>query len=655
MGMLWPAGAEAAEREHPYLYFSAKDVPALRERVKKPPFDAAWRLLIERADDSLARRRPSARRAMGRSRTSLGLSAATAFAYVVTGDAKYGKRAVEEALALLAAPRWHTGYKWNKGADLKTAELSLACALVYDWCHDLLTPEERERFKEGLLARSTRVYLASVETHHDWWVDNPVTNWCGVCHGGCGLAALVLYDESPEARRAADHAWHHLQKFLRSVNLADGGGLEGVMYYRYGVYFGHYFATAASRFYGDDDGLYADLTQKLAGYWDVYMEGPDGIYANFGDMKEYGKTAGPMTALFESKVPGGDPLLLWAADNGFIGFYWEGASPYYFLWRREAPPAGPKPKLDDAVLFRGSGHAILQSPTLWFAYNGGWTSGRSHNNRDLGSFVLVANGRRFVHDPGYGRTRAADHSTVLVNGGDQLHEVGGTYRHFGSGKGFHYFESDLSTCYGPQLTRFVRHALMVDGSYIVLLDDVAAPEASEFEWRLQTRLDIETDPAARRARITVPQEAPDEEADAAPDAPVAPGSDVTPALEPDAAPDIVLDVAAVAPADAVVSQGRASIGFMSIKPSEKRVRETFVTVLFPSEPDGEPPQVAFSVDGVLTVTAAGRNDRIVFERGDGGWRLVSINGEDASGIPSGSERSLRAFRRPVGAPVAVLE
>src|SRR5690606_33480509 len=95
-----------------------------------------------------------------------------------------------------------------------------------------------------------------------------------------------------------------------------------------------------------------------------------------------GGPASLRSAFFDSLVPGGDQLLRWAADNGGQRFYWSGASPFYFLWRRDAPavPVEAKPALQESVLFRGAGHAVWRSEDLFFAFNGG---GAAHNRGDL--------------------------------------------------------------------------------------------------------------------------------------------------------------------------------------------------------------------------------------------------------------------------------
>lgn len=505
-------------------------------------------------------------------------------------------------------------------ADLSTAEAAVACALTYDWCHDLLSHDERRYFRRRLEELALVPYLKSVE-RNDWWVENHVTNWCGVVNGGCGLAAHALLGESQHAHRVAELAWKHAVQFLRTVNRMDGGGDEGISYYIYGNVFAHYLVAAHRHMFGEDDGVYCDLTERMTGYWMVYMLAPDGNFANFNanNETEVGRflqghhEAGPnngLCALLEAAVPGGDPLLLWGADNGGSRFYWNGGNPFYFLWRRDAPPAGPKPELQDAALFRGCGHAILQPGNLWLAYNGGWISDRSHKNLDLGSFILLADGERLVNDWGRGHVETADHSTILVNGRGQRKGTAGRYLAFGAAEDFQYFASDLSECYVEPLVRFTRHVLVVGGRYVLLLDDLETPHPARFEWRLQTEHPVHT-PCPERAVATAQRH--------------------------------TLQVMAPLP-----SHGQRSI----LRASDRRrtqftlcrsggppqTHALFATILCPLG-KGEPTPSAESPDqGRLLIRAGDHADEILFQQVAGAWRLSSVNGQDASRIAEPSAR-----------------
>jgi hypothetical protein len=610
---------------HPFLLLNKASLPALKAKLAKPPFAARWANLLATADSFC--KAPVA--GFEKVRDAQGICGATAFAYAVTGKPEYAKRARDEALALLAAPAWHQPKDWNKGAELPTAEASQACALVYDWCFDTLTIAERATFRDAILAKSTRIYLESIEKHHDMWVENPGNNWSGVVHGGCGLAALALSSEGAEFQRAAALARTHVNDFLKGNRLEDGEGLEGAMYARYGLLFAELFHAADLGIAGAgaaagakaDAGVADDSNAKLAGYWDVYLHGPDQRYANFNDMGEEtfeglhgddprhpeGGPSGELCALYESRVAGGDPLLLWAADQGGAPFFYEGNSPFWFLWRRDAPPAGKRPELQPAVLFRGAGDAVFRSPELWLALHAGFTSERGHEQRDLGTFVLVANGERFVCDPGYGVAATADHSTLVVDGKDQPVNVRAKWLRFGSAKSFQYGAVDLTEAGAPALRRWIRHVVVVRGSWVALFDDVAGD--GEVAWRLQTRLKVERGSDGVSARIAG-----------------AKGS---------------LTVVAAAPADVELTTGAGATTWLQGRRKSRSGATTFVTVLLPvggtAKAAGAAPRVRW--DGnVLTVGA----DSLRFKPGEG---LSSVNDEPTTKIASAKERSLVPFRK----------
>ncbi len=503
--------------EHPYLFFSESDLPEIRERMEEEPFLTRWNVFLSNTEKVLLTEPHNARETgkAGNARTYLAHAGKSSFAYVITKEKKYADRAIAEAMAMVEGViptsegtlGWYNpnSRDWNKGADLNTAEICYALAMVYDWCYDAMSPQERKKIKNAIMDKGIRHYLVSIEGERpDFWVGNPVSNWAGVLHGGVGLAALALYNESDTARKVTDYARESIPGFLDHVFLEDGGGHEGVMYARYGELFGLYFMMASQRLFGMDIDFLEELNRRMAGYWDIYMQAPDSRYANFNNMgentfeglwgKDHRHMGGPnsdICALMETLAPGGDPLLLWGADNGAPRYYWDGASPWSFLWRKASAGAvspQSKPGLQDAVLFRGAGHAILQSDHLWLAFNGGWTSDRSHNNRDLGSFILVADKERMVHDPGYGDSEARHHSTITFNDEDQVKAGTGKYLEFGSGKAFHYLANDLTEAYDAKhLDQFIRHLLFVRDGYLVVMDEVKVKDGGQLKWWLQTR------------------------------------------------------------------------------------------------------------------------------------------------------------------------
>ena len=648
---MWAAEEESKVEglKHPYLFFSESDLPEIRDRMTREPFLTRWEIFKQNADKVVNTPpfvyNPEIKRS-GRARTYLENAGKTSFAYIITGEEKYAKRAIEEATAIAngfiaeenGEAVWYnpTSRSWNKGADLNTAEVTYALAMVYDWCYDAMNEKEKETIKNAIINKGLKQYLYSIEgVRQDFWVGNPVSNWAGVLSGGMGLGAMAIYNESEDARKAVAYAQKYVPQFLDHVFLEDGGGHEGIMYARYGELFALYFTMANQRLFGFDPTFWETFNKKLAGYWDIYLYAPDLRYANFNNMGEdtfhdlwglnhkiYGGPSSDINALMEN-LSGGDPLLLWAADNGAPRFYWEGASPWFFLWRRgDAQAVAPdeKPELQDAVLFRGAGHAVLQSDNLWMAYNAGWTSDKSHNNRDLGSFVLVADEERLVNDPGYGDGDALNHSTIVINNEDQIGGKGAKYLNFGSGKSFHYLVTDITAAYNPDyLKKFIRHVLMVNDTYFVIVDEIEVKESAPVEWRLQTR---------KPAEVLDDQNA---------------------VVNGEQHKLFIINAADKVRTSVIPWEGKnGKLNAVSKKPISEVNKHLLVTVLFPAE-NGEYsnnsyPRALFE-EGLLTVNDGKTiDDKITFQKKDGRWILESVNREKDLSIPDAGERTIEPFR-----------
>ena len=247
------------------------------------------------------------------------------------------------------------------------------------------------------------------------------------------------------------------------------------------------------------------------------------------------------------------------------------------------------------MLFRGAGDAVFRSPELWLALHAGFTSERGHEQRDLGTFVLVANGERFVCDPGYGAAATADHSTLVVDGKDQPVNVRAKWLRCGAGKSFQYGAVDLTEA-TPALRRWIRHVVVVRGSWVALFDEVAGD--GEVAWRLQTHMKVQRGSDGLSARIAG-----------------AKGS---------------LAVVAAAPADVELTTGAGATTWLQGRRKGRGGATTFLTVLLPiaggaAKAASAAPRVRWDRD-VLTVGA----DALRFKPGEG---LASVNDEPARPKP----------------------
>jgi hypothetical protein len=141
----------------------------------------------------------------------------------------------------------------------------------------------------------------------------------------------------------------------------------------------------------------------------------------------------------------------------------------------------------------------------------------NHGHMDIGSFIMEANGVRWVADFGsqnyesleskgmsiFGRTQDAQrwtifrlnnyaHSTLTVNG--ELQRVDGYAKidRHSEEEDFMYAISDISSLYDGQLQKAVRGAAIRDRKYVILRDEIEATGSPALvRWNLVTPADVE--------------------------------------------------------------------------------------------------------------------------------------------------------------------
>ena len=495
----------------------SREIDQVRCKLETEPFKGRWQLLLQTAD---AMQTPGFKmQGHMESRVSLGKIGINSFAYALTGEERFGNFAKQEVWKLLEMEQWHTQYHWNKGAELVSSEHSLACALFYRWARDLMDADERLYFIDRSTKLGLEPYLESVEKYHDWWVDNPISNWRGVCHGGNGLLALELAETSVKATRAYAYALQNIPEFLGTVIGENGSGHEGVMYWRYGVEYAMMFLTTAMQTRTEHPlapgtacaDVFKLINDRNTGFWDIAMQAPDGAYANFNDMNEltfkglYAKDlsnheGGPnseLAAVFErisagwdSNAPG-NPLLQWAADNGGGPYYFQGTSPFWFIWRRDYPShvQKPRPATGDSLLFKTGGYTVWKTPALWTYLKAGWNCSKSHNNLDLGSFILGIGSERFICDPGYGKKQTSQHSALTLNDREQQLDAWATYLDWENipETGIRKASIDLTAAYEHQVRSYTREFILMGVNQLLILDHIYPIEAGTLTLTFPTR------------------------------------------------------------------------------------------------------------------------------------------------------------------------
>jgi hypothetical protein len=213
------------------------------------------------------------------------------------------------------------------------------------------------------------------------------------------------------------------------------------------------------------------------------------------------------------------------------------------------------------------------------------------------------------------------HSTITINGKDQIRGREGEYLHFGSGKSFHYFATDLTRAYDKKhLNQFIRHVIMVKDSYIILFDEVDLQKPGDIAWRLQTRAG---------AKVYNKQDA------------AVNGTDTK---------LYVLDATPGKIHTSVKDWGKQKNKMHAVtkKPAQRVTENLFVTILYPAghnkDEQKRKPKASFQEGKLIVEGSNGNKEFIIFRKGESRWHLSKVNNEDARYIPPGDERTIEPYR-----------
>lgn len=398
---IWPKCLPA----HPRLLADAADWSRLRDQIKTDATSQLlWSALMTRAT-AICNEPPLRRTMTGRlllmiSRQALERISVLALVDRISEDRRFGRRAVDEMLALCAFS------DWNPSHFLDTAELCLAVATGYDWLYDLLSPEQADIIRNALIQKGITPSLDS-SLKSNWWLSAD-ENWVQVCHGGLVAAAIAVGDRVPElASTVLVRALAALPTVATRYG-PDGAYPEGPMYWSYGTAYHVVLAAALHRLTGSTQGVddypgFAESAEYIR-----QVTGPSGKFFNYADCAPERRL---QAQLFWMSARFNRPdwlahdiatlerdLSEYIADPGVQYWYYDMVA-FALLWHRPAAltlvpeashwsAAGPMP----VALYRwGDG--------FFLGVKGG-SVGLSHSHMDVGSFVLEAGGERWAVDPG---------------------------------------------------------------------------------------------------------------------------------------------------------------------------------------------------------------------------------------------------------------
>lgn len=490
---------------HPRLFVTPAGLSALRQQLRSDPPSAlarAYKHLLNWADNCFDKREI---RVYGDYGTTLppavpprhednfpywtGLSRAIendievlATAYLLTGERRYADLAKTWTLALCAWPQWTDPDYALADACLDTGHFCHAAAFAYDFCYDVLTEAERQVIRDALLEKGAAAVMRAGES--GWARDMSWPNGFAVVMGGMGIAGLATIGDDSRAAPYVPYARRRLHEFLGAQD-RDGGYVEGLVYGGYAISYIMPFAGTLA-LHGDRvlvDHPYLAKTLRMAC---LTLQPGDQTTVNFCDSTYDSRDYASLAAW---RAGEGDEAGVWYLEqSGLRGTLPQWTPPLGLLWEPHQPVAPPADEGPVASHYRDIGWVVMRSgfgrDDFLFALRCGYYG--SHCQRDNASFMLNTGQQWVLRDPGYGVTATEEHSTLLVDGLGQSTGAG-QIAAFGTVGPLTYAAADATACY-PSLRRFVRHVMMVEGDYLLIVDEIAARDQAEVTSQLVTGL-----------------------------------------------------------------------------------------------------------------------------------------------------------------------
>ena len=392
--------------DHPRLLARAEKWTTLRHQIESDDCSRTiWRTLRHRAD-AICREPPVERTLTGRmllmvSRQALERISVLAMVDRLSGEARYGARAIDELMSICRFS------DWNRSHFLDTAEMCLAVSIGFDWLYDELSSTQRNEIADALVDKAITPSL-DTGAASNWWLTTD-ENWAQVCHAGLSAGAIAIAERAPELAEAVlSRAVSAIPRVAASY-APDGAYPEGPMYWSYGTSYHVVLAAALESLTGSAQGVdsypgFAESAQYINS-----MTAPSGEYFNYADCAARRRL---QAQLFWMSDRYGHPEWLShdlaMLEDDLEEYRREPSVQYWYydmvalalLWRKPgavetvAQPSfwAGRGKVPVAVYRWGESNCFL-------GVKGG-AVGLSHSHMDVGSFVFEASGVRWAVDTG---------------------------------------------------------------------------------------------------------------------------------------------------------------------------------------------------------------------------------------------------------------
>ncbi len=517
------------DNAHPRLLVRPADLPALREFLKTLPLQPDGPLLTKQAlpplDNKALIPEPRAVKNGTPEETRLwqsGYKAANdtaawaqryALAWLITEDPAYGR---EAARWLMHLASWSIGRETYRTNDELFIQSLRPMIFAYDWAYSALTPEERVLISKALIARM-EVLAAQVQPKFSLMRPTPADD--GLSHpmrfiSTLGQGGLALYHEAKDAPGWLAWSYEYYQRQFPVWGGPAGGWAEGLNYWSTGIT-QHLRFLEGMALLGFNEPLQRPFWRNTA-YFGVYGLMPYGG-SSFGDLTNIMPPNGSIALMMEKFATlNADPYpqafaraLKQKPPTAFSYYSYDAIDSVLQRFRNSQAklPEAALADLPQSRYFDDIGVVTMHSrlgdavSDIMLGFRSSPQGAASHAFSDQNSFVLNAFGQPLAISSGYrefygsphhaGWTRQTKAKNAILFGGEgqrvKDETATGKITRYVDGASFGFASGDAQRAYGSRAERALRHIFFVNRRYFVILDEDAAPDAVQFQWRLHAR------------------------------------------------------------------------------------------------------------------------------------------------------------------------
>lgn len=500
---------------HPRLLFLNGQEKTIAANIKKDGFTKKiHQTIIKECEiiigQPLVQQIKIGRRLLDKSRTCFLRVFYLSYAYRITKEEKYLKRAEAEMLAAAAFT------DWNPSHFLDVGEMTMALSIGYDWLYNELPVSSRTIIKEAILKKGIE---PSLDSSHNGWL-KATNNWNQVCNAGIAYGAMATYEDHPQLsvqiiNRAITSMALPMQQYA-----PDGGYPEGYMYWTYGTSFNVMFVSALQVAFNDDFGLTSKPGFTQTASFLEHLSGTSGNPFNYSDCSN-SRQFNPVVFWFAKHNK--DATLLFVEQKSLTGndLIKNRLLPAVMIWAKGIAMDKITPPNKNVWVSRGA-NQVAAMRTSWTnpaAIYVGFKAGSpsaSHGHMDVGSFVMDADGVRWAMDLGMQayetlESKGVDlwnmkqnsqrwqvfrynnfaHNTLAIN--NQLQSAKGVavINNFSSKPSYLNAIADLTKLYDSSVSKLIRGVAIINEKFVVIRDEVETNSDSvTIRWSMVTQAKV---------------------------------------------------------------------------------------------------------------------------------------------------------------------